>query len=302
MDFEFLRDVKKDLPAYTHVHVDAMIDTLNESSKGYSSFDYLSNENFITGLVRASSWSSGKASFYRRKKALLALYEVLFERGLVDSPVVSYVDSLTFESFSLKAETDACYFSTLDAAINFVEFVGQQYGCSPDDVSNISSVILLSWYGLSPEEIVDIKKEIIPNDGPVKIKVPFYGLEERTLDDRSTHILKVWRDVYDHSPFPSSKLQHLVDSEYLMRSAKSEKMSANNLFCMIRRFNEEGVQYGKKISLNAVKKNGLFDRVWECKLSGSPMKTIQSLTGCDKQTAFGYSHQYNAFVHSMKGG
>ena len=303
MDFTFLLEVKDKLPEYTHKYVDSIVSELSEVQKDFSGKgrEYLSNKDFIADLMMACSWSSGKASFYRLKKALVEAYNEMYKRGFVTDDALSYVSNLSFESFSSRIEIDGYFFRDIDSAINFVEFVGSRYGCQVEDMSNISSVVVLAWHGFSAEDIVNAKASDF-TAGQIVIHPSYYGSKDVVISGKSASVLKLWANANEYFAFPTHKPQNLVWSEYLMRSARSEKLTPNNLFCLIRRFNSECTQYGKKLSLNNLRKNGLFCKMRDSGFSSSPSKEIQRLIGSDKQVAFGYAHQYNAFIDYFKRG
>ena len=295
MDISFLYAERANVPNYLLKYYDSICSVIIQDETQNSTLEYLSNHTYIISIFSIGKKVSAKAGFYNKKKALLIIYNLFFQRGVVDNGTIEYIKRLSYETVSCMSDFTESYFNSIVEAINFVVFVGSRYGCSKEDMTNILCAIILAWHGYSTEEMSELRKSDVLSSSISKTP-SFYTRSCIPLVDTEMEILKRWRDIDYYGWFPTGKKRECVPSEWLMRSQKSEHMNSNNIFCMIRRFNQECVDYGKRISLSSLRKNGLFCFIRDNVSKDKPQAIIQAMLGCDRQTAFGYVHSYYSFI------
>ena len=92
-----------------------------------------------------------------------------------------------------------------------------------------------------------------------------------------------------------------------MRSAYQESLNSNNVFKALLRFNEIAANYGKELSIVALKRNGIFSQVYvkervNSEIAKSVNTLMQEETGCDTAFAVGYKNFYERWKQIIIGG
>ena len=296
MDYEpFLRMCNEELPPSTTKSCDAFIQRVEDVFGGQTTT--LHNPVCIRSLFFVSKRGIGKSQFYKIKSLVKVFYKYLYLQHLVGEETLAYVDSLTLESIVTDEELELLYFKDLDACLGFVARVGKFYGFTSSDLLFNKAIVILAWHGVSISEMVNMLKSDIQTDS-----VHIRGREtDVVIGVDHLKILKNFANTDKQEGFPNHKMQNLRPSAYLFRSARSDRLSENNLLCYNKRFNEVGCEFGKIINVTSLKKNGVFYKVMIEDDKKSVSQRIQTLLGCDKAFAFGYKEIYQRWVEKYYG-
>lgn len=257
----------------------------------------LHNIDKICSLFYGRGSGLSKAQYYRKRKLVLMLYSWLLENGRIDPKLYDAVAALKLEDVVRVEELNRYYFKSLDSAIGFVSVVAAANGLSQDhDLLNVKALIILLWHGIDLNDIVNIRKKDVSEIGVV------IGDELVEIDKKYASILIEFATTDIHNGFPSGKVQDYLPSSYLFRSSRVAQMSANNVNCMLRRFNEVAELYGHTLSVVALKKNGIFCRVHESKDERSLSARMREVVQCNHRAElYEYVHLYQGWEKKFDG-
>lgn len=255
----------------------------------------LHNIDKICTLFYGYGSGLSKAQFYRKRKLVMMLYSWLFENGRIDLTLYNSVAALRLEDVIRVEELNRYYFQSLDSALGFVSVVARMNNMSPDhDLLNVKSLVILLWHGVDLNDITNIKKNDVLFDGVVMRN----GDRDRfvQIEAKYTGVLAEFASTEIHNGFPSGKVQEYLPSSYLFRSSRVAQMSANNINCMLRRFNEDAEQYGHTLSVVALKKNGIFCKVYESQDKERISEKLQEILQCNHRAElYEYVHLYQGW-------
>ena len=253
----------------------------------------------ICRLFYGKGKSVSKAQYYRKRKFVYLFYEWLCEQGVVQQETLDQVYALRIGDVVTDYELTHYYFENLDGALDFVRAVGMSQDLGDyDDLLNIKSIIILSWYQVELSQLQELHKSALqPETHTVLV-----GEKQIQLTIEHFNILKRFAELDVHKGFPSQKQQIYLSSPFLMRSAKQISLSPNNIQKAIQRFNSVAVEYGKELSILNLRRNGIFSRVYAAGDEKTANTLIQELTGCDTAFAFGYKEFYERWKRLITGG
>ena len=253
----------------------------------------------ICRLFYGKGKSVSKAQYYRKRKFVHLFYEWLYEQGVVQQDTLDKVYSLRLGDVVTDYELTHYYFENLDDALDFVRAVGISQGLGGyDDLLNIKSIVILSWYQVDLMELQELHKSALqPETHTVLV-----GEKQIKLKIEHFNILKRFAELDMHRGFPSQKQQIYMSSPFLMRSAKQVSLSPNNIQKAMQRFNSVAVEHGKELSILNLRRNGIFSMVYASRDAKTANTLIQELTGCDTAFAFGYKEFYERWKCLITGG
>lgn len=261
------------------------------------------NQNFenrdnVCKLFYGRSFTLSKAQYYRKRNLIRRLYDWLLAHGAVSKEFHNEVYNMKLHDVVSDTELYRYYFKNLDEVLDFVTLVGASKGMGEvNDLLNVKSIVVLSWYQVDLAEICSLKKSalqsstysILVDDKRIHFEVDHYRVLER------------FAALDTHKGFPTTKTQFYVDSPYLMRSARKEMLNVDNIQNAIQRFNYVATGYGKEISALNLRRNGVFNKVYSSKDEKTANVLIQELTGCDTSFAFGYKEFYGRWKKLIMG-
>jgi site-specific recombinase XerD len=246
--------------------------------------------DLICRLFYGNNSGLSKAQYYRKHKLIKFFYRWLCDENFVSENVYEQVCSLKMGDVVSDHMLDLYYFKDLDSAINFVSHIGALHGMnSPDDLLNVKSLIILSWHGLNASEISLIRKVNLDKNN-CSVLIPEIS-KCINIPNKYFRIIERFAELDLYRLFPSQATYEYMVSPYLMRSARSRNLSENNIRHVIKRFNESG-DYGKKLSLLELRKNGIFQMLSEHSNGDNYKKDIKEILDCDNSFAFGYREFY----------
>lgn len=278
---------------WVDVFYKTVIEVFGENNQSFEEYDK------VYRLFYGNSSTLSKAQYYRKRNLVRKLYDWLSAQGSVSEDFCKKVNKLELKDVVSGVELYHYYFKNLDEALNFIALVGSSKNMGRfDDLLNIKSVVILSWYQISLNEICELRKsDLHSDDSTICVGGKRIPIEKKYFD-----ILKRFAELDVHDGFPTHKKQIYMTSHYLMRSARQISLNQNNIQKSLQRFNTIAVEYGKELSVLNLRRNGIFSQVYTSQSTKTPSVLIQELTGCDTAFAFGYKEFYEKWRQFVIGG
>lgn len=229
----------------------------------------LNNRDFLLSFFALRRTSPNV--FYHQKAFLKNFYNECIDDYNITNDILDYINTLRLPEVISSEQFKLYYFKDLDDLLNYITFVGKQYGfLSENDMLQQKAVVVLAWYGVMPEEMPLIKKYDLRHES-YSLYLPH---RDKLIEMPPQHYEVVMRFSVSvrYFGFPSKKPLVYKSSPYLFRSGYKEQMSPYNINQIIQRFNNEASNFGKLISIKALRINALFVSIR--KLSASNNLTI----------------------------
>lgn len=258
----------------------------------------LQDQDRIFSLYTGKRNSLGKAKFFRQKSFMKLFYGWLLENQRIPRSAYDLVVAVKMEDVAswMNLCASGALFESLAKAIEFVKLVGQLRGFTGDDaLLRVKSIVILAWCGALIDDIINFKKSDIDTKD---LSISINSKETRI------RLEKVWFNILyktallvETNAFPSGRRSTLVDSEYLIRTERNEKITKDILYnSFLERINQVAEKYNleNRLIFKQLRLNGMFERTRARVLGGqNVVSAIREETGCDRQAAFGYERQFN---------
>lgn len=264
--------------------------------------DNFEDEECIERLYYMDSETLSHSKFFKTKKIILEFYSYLLDEGVVDGHTWKYVQSLKYDDVISGYELRRYYFKNLDDVLSYIsamaDLVGEADGIELLDVKTIA---VLAWHGMRPQQMVEVlKRDVHIDDGSSYIS---FGGKKMSVDRNGLAVVKRFADTDEYKDFPKGRSFHMRDSFHLMRSCRKEPLEANNVYGIIRRFNEAASKYHRRLNFSCLVKNGIMHRAMESGRGADHIReTISDVAECDYAFSFQYAVFYKKWSEFYYGG
>lgn len=240
--------------------------------------------------------SISKAHYYRVKGYILNLLEYFGIDNKITPPTHQEV---------LSDREKIIYFRDLDDLLRLIDAVGRYRLDSYDpmtDLMLIKSLVVLSWYGFSSQEIMTMEISSVKDVDNQSVVV--FGEKRIKLEERHLKILQRFASVDSYHGLPNGRLIMLnTNSNLLFRPAgTSTTLRKEYLTQALDRFNASiPVTMNFAIYFRILRKNALFLEVYNDKSDIPLQKKIGLHTKCSRALKFGYLREYTYWVNLYHG-
>lgn len=250
----------------------------------------LNNREFVMSFFYLRRTSP--TVFYQQKAFLRNYYNECAHEYKIVPEIMSFIKFLRMNDAISTDKLKTYYFRDLDDLLEYIIFVGRQYGFYENDsLLQHRAVSILSWHGILPDDMQYIKR-VDMFDEAHSIFVKKRG-ESIVLDPKYYKVVREFADSESYFGFPSKKPLVYKPSIYLFRSGYKDSMTLYNINQIIQRFNNEAAIYGKLISLKTMRTNAMFDKVRRLSLlNGSTVFELLDSLGYRKRERYAYKRLY----------
>ena len=229
--------------------------------------------NKVLWLFQKADGKLTRNKFYRIKRLAKALYNGLYDKGLVVAETVSFVENISHSDIDMETEISGYYFASIDDILGFIDEVSIAANIDDDSPQNIKAIVILSWFGFSREDMIKIKKADLHSYDSTIV----FGNFKAVLPPHIFEVLSQYASA-DYCVGKNGRMYGYMDSPYLFRSRKSIQMNARSVSSTVARFNDVASEHFiNKIKLQAVSMNGIFFAMVE-----------DGVVECDQETAARY--------------
>lgn len=194
------------------------------------------------------------------------------------------------------------YFRGLPEALSFIDAVGQYWlpNYHPlEDLIVVKSIYILGWYGLTLNEIADLKKEDISrqSDGSGLVKI---GERQICIDSDAFVFISALKTLESYQSLPNGRIRHLRgDGNNLFRVASYEEseIEATHLVQILKRFNAHVPSHlAQRLAFRTIRVNALFVEIQNDESDEPLLDKVLRITHCSPKQAYSYRTQYLAWI------
>lgn len=195
------------------------------------------------------------------------------------------------------------FFRSLGGILNFIDTIGNELSPPPylpdENFLRLKGVCILTWYGVSLNEIVNLKTSSVNviNEKLIEVRLPS---GEITIIEGAEVIHSLLLHG-DSDCFLSRRTYFKQREEYLIKSM-TPTFSENAIANMVRSFNNVIPSYSnKKISIDAIRLSSCFKKIMEDESNEPLDKRITRIINCpDRQAMHGYKVQYLGWLDKIR--
>ena len=197
----------------------------------------------------------GHTRFYRLKNALLAF--VKFVKDPNKDKIINRISNVTQGQLAKHIDSNSSTYKSLDELLKLLSQIVLEKNLHSTDATPLQSMAIFIWMSYSNEDIADFKISDIN------------GL--KNLDNKYKEILRTYAGLKYYRALPSGRVQNLVQSEYLFRTASKNKLNESDITHIISNINSFVADKNKSFTRAVIERSAVFVEMYnEYKLDITP--------------------------------
>ncbi len=210
-----------------------------------------------------------KTQFYVRRNAIIDFVE--FTKVPNKDKIINRISNVSQVQLAKRIDESSSAYKSLDEVLDLLNQIVLEKELHSTDATPLQSMAILIWLDYSNEEIVEFKISDID------------GLEN--LDNKYKEILKTYAGLKYYRALPSGRVQNLVQSNYLFRTANADKLTVADIKKIISKINSLVADKNKSFTRAVLERSVAFVEMYQrYKLDITP-DIIRDNFGQSKKTA-----------------
>lgn len=197
----------------------------------------------------------GHTRFYRLKNALLNF--VKFTKDPNKDKIINRISNVTQVQLAKHIDENSSTYKSLDELLKLLNQIVTEKNLHSTDATPLQSMAIFIWMNYSNEDIADFKISDIN------------GL--KNLDNKYKEILRTYAGLKYYRALPSGRVQNLLQSEYLFRTASKNKLNESDITKIISNINSFVADKNKSFTRAVIERSVAFIEMYnEYKLDITP--------------------------------
>lgn len=197
----------------------------------------------------------GHTRFYRLKNALLDF--VKFTKDPNKDKIIKRISKFSQLQLAKRIDEHASTYKSLDEILDLLNQIVTEKNLHSTDAMPLQSMAIFVWMNYSNADISEFKVSDIN------------GL--KNLDNKYKEILRAYADLKYYRALPSGRVQNLVQSEYLFRTASKNKLNESDITHIISNINSFVADKNKSFTRAVIERSVAFIKMYnEYKLDITP--------------------------------
>ena len=184
----------------------------------------------------------GHTRFYRLKNALLDF--VKFTKDPNKDKIINRISNVTQVQLAKHIDENSSTYKSLDELLKLLNQIVTEKNLHFTDATPLQSMAIFIWMSYSNEDIANFKISDIN------------GL--KNLDNKYKEILRTYAGLKYYRALPSGRVQNLVQSEYLFRTASKNKLNESDITKIISNINSFVADKNKSFTRAVIERSAAF--------------------------------------------
>lgn len=210
-----------------------------------------------------------KTQFYVRRNAIIDFVE--FTNDSNKDKIINRISNVSQVQLAKRIDESSSAYKSLDEVLGLLDQIVLEKNLHSTDATPLQSIAILIWFKYSNDNIIEFKVSDID------------GIEN--FDNKYKEILKTYAGLKYYRALPSGRVQNLVQSDYLFRTANTDKLTIADIKKIISKINSLVVDKNKSFTRTVIERSSAFVEMHErYKLDITP-DIIREYFGQSKKTA-----------------
>ena len=210
-----------------------------------------------------------KTQFYVRRNALIDFVE--FTKDPNKDKIINRISNISQVQLANRIDENSSTYKSLDQLLELLGQIVLEKKLHFTDATPLQSMAILVWLNYSNEDIVEFKVSDIEGF--------------KNLDDKYKEILKTYANLKYYRALPSGRVQNLVQSDYLFRTANTNKLTIADVKKIISRINSFVADKNKSFTRTVLERSAVFVKMYEMYKQDITPEIIQEHFGQSKKSA-----------------
>lgn len=210
-----------------------------------------------------------KTQFYVRRSALIDFVE--FTKDPNKDKIINRISNVSQVQLAKRIDENSSTYKSLDELLDLLNQIVTEKGLHSTDATPLQSMAILIWLGYDNVDIVEFKISDID------------GFEN--FDNKYKEILKTYAELKYYRALPTGRVQNLVQSNYLFRTANTDKLTIADVKKIVSKINSLVADKNKSFTRAVIERSAAFIEMYEkYKLNITP-DIIRNYFGQSKKNA-----------------
>jgi len=183
-----------------------------------------------------------KTKFYVLRSALIDFVE--FTDDPNKDKIINRISQISQVQLAKRIDEASSTYTGLDEVLELLHQIVLEGKLHPTDATPLQSMAILIWIGYSDIDIIEFKINDID--------------DIKNLNDKYKEILRTYANLKYYRALPSGKVQNLVQSDYLFRTANTDKLTEFDVRKIISKINSLVVDKNKTFTRSVLKRSAAF--------------------------------------------
>lgn len=238
--------------------VDFMEEREISSLMGDDLYEYFGTKTAVT-----------KTQFYVRRSAIIDF--VVFTNDPDKDRIINRISNVSQVQLAKRIDESSSAYKSLDELLGLLNQIVIDKKLHSTDATPLQSIAILIWLNYSNDDIIEFKVSDID------------GLKK--LDGKYKEILKTYANLKYYRALPSGRVQNLVQSDYLFRTANTNKLTVLDVKKIISKINSLVADKDKSFTRAVLERSAAFVKMYKTyKLDITP-EIIRNYFGKSKKSA-----------------
>ncbi len=215
---------------------DFMEDREISSLMGDDLYEYFGTKTAVT-----------KTQFYVRRNAIIDFVE--FTKSPNKDKIINRISNVSQVQLAKRIDESSSAYKSLDEVLDLLNQIVIEKKLHSTDATPLQSMAILIWLDCSNEDIVEFKISDIE------------GLKE--LGNKYKEILRTYAGLKYYRALPSGRVQNLVQSNYLFRTANTDKLTVPDIKKIISKINSLVADKNKSFTRAVLERSAAFVEMYE---------------------------------------
>lgn len=210
-----------------------------------------------------------KTQFYVRRNAIIDFVE--FTKHPDKDKIVNRISNVSQVQLAKRIDENSSAYKSLNEVLGLLEQIALEKGLHSTDSTPLQSMAILIWLKYNNDNIIEFKTSDID--------------ELKKLDNKYKEILRIYAGLKYYRALPSGRVQNLVQSDYLFRTANTDKLTVPDVKKIISKINSLVADRDKSFTRAVLERSAAFTEMYEkYKLDITP-EIIRNHFGQSKKNA-----------------
>ena len=238
--------------------VDFMKDREISSLMGDDLYEYFGTKTAVS-----------KTQFYVRRSAIIDF--VKFTNDPNKDKIVNRIANVSQVQLAKRIDENSSTYKSLDEVLYLLNQMVLEKKLHSADATPLQSIAILMWLKYSNDDIIEFKTCDVD--------------ELKKLDNKYKDILKTYADLKYYRALPSGRVQNLVQSDYLFRTANTNKLTVPDVKKIISKINSLIANKGKSFTRAVLERSAAFVEIYEKYKQDITPEIIRTYFGKSKKNA-----------------
>ena len=189
----------------------------------------------------------GKTQFYRYRNVLIDFVE--FTKDPDKDKIINRISNVTQVQLAKHIDEKSSTYSSLDELLELIDQIVSENKLHSTDATPLQSMAILLWLNYSNEDIAEFKISDIDN------------LDN--IDSKYKEILKTYASLKYYRALPTGRVQNLIQSQYLFRTANTDKLTVLDVKQIISKINRLLAEKNRSFSRAILERSVAFIEMYK---------------------------------------